>query len=974
MIKDKKFDINRDQKQAIKYNSGPLMIIAGAGTGKTLTLVEKIKHLIKTKLARPEEILALTFTDKAAQEMEERVDKALPFGYFQMWISTYHGFADRILRDEAIHIGLNPGYRILTHAETIIFFKKNLFLFDLNYYRPMGNPNRFIDGMLKHFSRLKDEDISPDEYLAWVKKKSADPEEKQKSLELAHAYKKYQSLKIKEDVADFSDLIFYLNQLLRKRKVILKKYQSIYKYVLIDEFQDTNICQYNLLKLLCPPKHKPNLTVVGDDSQAIYKFRGASVSNIMSFMKDYPDARQVTLVKNYRSNQTILDKAYRLIKNNDPDTLEAKLGISKKLISIHPDKKNAVHFYLAGNIEDEADYFAQEIIKLNKQYHYSDIALLVRANKHSEPFIRSLYRNGIPYQILGPGALFKQPEIKDLIAYLKFLTNLEDSASLFRIFAMDIFALDGKDIMLLSSAAKKTSLPLFQFIEIYLGFWNQDIYQKDFEIYRKYLPLIQEITRSKLLTIYKMIKRHISLLTKETAGQILYFFLQDSGYLNKIANIESENDEKKTLNITRFFDRLKTFENTHEDASVFALIEFIEMSLELGESPESEKITADLYDAVNILTVHSAKGMEFRVVFIVNLVSGRFPTTKKSDLIPIPEALIKETLPEGDYHLEEERRLFYVGLTRAKDKIIITSARFYGENKREKKLSPFINEILDKEIIAKCYQTVKEKNNQLSIFDFKKIEPKIIKNRHNVKNFSYSQLETYETCPLQYKYAYILNIPTIPNSAASFGSTIHKTLYKFYSMYVEKKSVNKDLLIKLYHQSWIPIGYGSTAHQEKVKKEGEKILQDYFDKFHQNNLKIISLEKLFKIKICSDISLTGKIDRVDLKNNDEINIIDYKTGKKPDKKILSKSLQLSLYALAATDRGTFNKPLNQIGLTFFYLKDNEGVPMQRTEEEIMQVKEKVVKIVSEIRNDNFIPRVGRWCDYCLYKIICDAWQ
>lgn len=327
--------LNNQQKQAVEYHQGPLLIIAGAGTGKTTVIINKIEDIIKNNLAKPEEILALTFTEKAAYEMEERLDKKLPYGYFQMTIDTFHGFADQILKQEIINIGLSNNYKLLTETEAIIFFKKNLFQFDLNFYQPVSNPEKFIENLINHFSRLKDENISPNEYLNWVKNnKELTPEEKEKYLELAFAYEKYQKLKIKNELFDFSDLIFYLIQLLKNRPMILKEYQKRFKFILVDEFQDTNIAQYELIKLLAPPKINPKLTVVGDDSQAIYKFRGASVSNILTFMKDYPQAKQITLLKNYRSNQEILDKSYQLIKANDPDTLEAKLGISKKLIAV----------------------------------------------------------------------------------------------------------------------------------------------------------------------------------------------------------------------------------------------------------------------------------------------------------------------------------------------------------------------------------------------------------------------------------------------------------------------------------------------------------------------------------------------------------------------------------------------------------------------------------------------------------------
>ena len=988
------YALNKEQLQAVKYNNGPLLIIAGAGTGKTSVIVEKIKYLVKKKLAKPEQILALTFTEKAASEMEERVDKAMPYGYFQMNVSTFHAFADQILKENGFQIGLSPSYQLMTEAETIILLKQNIFLFKLKYFRPLGNPNKFLEALLQHFSRLRDEDISPEEYIRYsqdqrskIKDQRIEEEliEREKYQELATAYQTYQKLKIKEGLMDFADLVFYVLQLFQKRPNILKRYQQQYPFVLVDEFQDTNISQYQLIKLLCLAKSTPYLTVVGDDSQAIYKFRGASVSNIINFMKDYKKVKQITLKKNYRSNQTILDAAYKLIKNNDPDTLEFKLGISKNLIAT---KKSLIPspysltpgFYLAENVEDESDNVAKQILELSKIYKYSDFAILVRANNHSEPFVRSLVRAGIPYQFFGPGTLYKQPEVKDLIAYLKVLYNLEDSPSLFRLLYMDIYSVDKKDVSLLLTFSKKINQSLFQAMEIYL------FDRSEFEIYKKYLPLLKSETKEKLLAIYKMVVKHIGLLKTNTAGQILYYFLEESGLLLTLTNYKSESQERIAINISNFFNKLKMFESEHEDASVFAVVDFINMSIEMGESPLVAKTDIASINAVNILTVHSAKGLEFPVVFLVNLTEERFPTRHKKETISIPDDLIKEILPTGDYHIEEERRLFYVGLTRAKDQVFLSSSKFYGEGKRQRKISRFVIETLGQELIDRQLDIKKESKSQLTIFDFKQTKQINILNGTGIarnapterlpitNNFSYSQLNSYKTCPLQYKYQYVLKIPTTSTASESFGTTIHKTLQDFYSDFLKNKKVDKKRLLELYKKSWIPIGYSSKAHEYRMKKEGEKILKNYFDKFHSSDLKIIGLEKLFKIKITEDIFLTGKIDRIDELKNKEIEIIDYKTGKKPSERELTKSLQLTIYALAANDKSFFNKKLKDINLTFYYLQIPEKITLKKNEEELFETKDKIINMVGDIRQNIFVPNPGMHCDFCPFKIICEAWQ
>ena len=344
-------DLNQEQRQAVTITEGPLLIIAGAGTGKTTVIARRIAYIIEKKLAKPKDILALTFTDKAAQEMEERVDILVPYGFIDTHISTFHAFGDQGLRDHALEIGLSPDFRILTRPEQILFFQQNLFAFDLKYFRPLSNPYKFIDVILTLISRAKDEDVTPDEFLQYAKRlttKAKDKEEKTeagKYLELAQAFAKYEDLKTQAGLLDFGDQVVKTLDLLRNRPKILSGYQDKFKYILVDEYQDTNYAQNELVKLLAK-KHK-NICVVGDDDQAIYKFRGAAISNILEFKKTYPRAKQVVLTQNFRSTQAILDSAYKLISHNNPDRLEIRNKITKKLKSVK-DKRGLLPKLLFG--------------------------------------------------------------------------------------------------------------------------------------------------------------------------------------------------------------------------------------------------------------------------------------------------------------------------------------------------------------------------------------------------------------------------------------------------------------------------------------------------------------------------------------------------------------------------------------------------------------------------------------------------
>lgn len=968
--------LTSSQKKAVEHTKGPLLIVAGAGTGKTTVLIEKVKRILKTGLALPENILLLTFTEKASREMEERIDKALPLGYFQMSILTFHGFCDKLLREEITHIGLSPDYKLQTTAESLLFLRKHIFDFNLKYFRPIGNPNKFISGLLQHFSRLADEDITPKEYGQWVKKqkpKKNAPKETvldyEKFVELSHAYKLYSQIKIKENVMDFSDLIMFTLRLLRKRQNILKILQNKFTFVLVDEFQDTNIAQYELIKLLAPKEKIPNLTVVGDDSQSIYKFRGASVSNILQFMDDYKTADRSVLLENFRSSQVILDAAYRSIKHNDPDTLEARLDISKDLTSmVKEGKAGDVAFSLSERVEGEADYVAENIEKLShrKGASFSDCAILVRANNHATPFIQALSRRGIPHQFLGPGQLFKQREVKDLIAYLHVLNDIADSSSLFRVLSIKIFAIDPVDIARLLSFSKKTNQNLYESL-------NSTVNSDDHPHLLEHQPNITDASQEAFAKVLIIINNGLGKIKSETAGRILFDFLQDSGLLTRLMEIESQSREREAQNVSKFFDRLKTYESDHEDASIPAVVDYIAMSMELGESPTATNTDWTEIDAVTILTIHSAKGLEFPNVFLVNLIQGRFPTYRRQDQIPLPIDIVKELLPTGDHHAQEERRLFYVAATRAQNRLYLTASKYYGEGKRERKVSAFVGEAIgEKALMTQIMKKTQEKK-QLTMFEFERKDTHIEGTNIPKKNsFSFSQLNTYKTCPLRFKYQYVLKIPVQPSAAASFGATIHRVLQEFYKRHIAGDNPTLTDLNTLLDQYWTPVGYTSKIFEEKMKATGQKMLTDFYKQSHNKDLSVRHLEQWFKIKI-GPYSIVGKMDRVD-DNDGFLEIIDYKTGKPPKNEKAVSKLQLSIYALAASNPALYGERIENIRLTYVYLQTMKSIVIKPEQKMLEKTQNEIITLADNINSGKYDAHVGPWCNFCPFKINCEAWQ
>ncbi len=971
--------LNQEQIKAVRHNEGPLLIIAGAGTGKTTVVTKRIEYLILEKKVDPSNILALTFTEKAALEMEKRIDVILPYGYTSLWISTFHSFCDRILRDEAIHIGLNPGYKLSTEAEIMLFLKKNLFKLKLDYFRPLGNPYKFLQGLIQHYSRLKDDDITPDDYLKFAMgmDKVSDKEDLKKTMELANAYKIYEDIKSTEGIMDFSDLNSSVLKLFRKRPNILKEYQNKFKYILVDEFQDTNYAQNTLAIMIAGERQ--NINVVGDDDQSIYRWRGAAIANIIQFRKNYPDVKIVTLTKNYRSTQEVLDTAYRLIQHNNPDRLEVKEKIDKKLTAeknstIYNDKQ--VQFIYTNRVENEAEQVKESIKKLIKEkgLEYKDIAILVRANDHSQPFVKSLERSRIPYQFLGPGHLFHQEEIKDLISYLKVLANFEDNAAMYRTLTIPVFDFDTRDLAALLNYAKKQNLSLFEACE-----------QVD-------QVFIKEHTKETVKRIVDMIKRHLKRVPRETAGQILYYFLDDSGLLNQYLGASLPHEERLAQNIAKFFDKLKEFESSHNDSSVFAVTDWIELAMQLGESPKASDMDWSDTNAVNILTIHSSKGLEFPAVFLVNLVSQRFPTRNRKEQIPIPVELIKETLPEGDYHLQEERRLFYVGMTRTKDYLYLCASASYNEGKTVRKISPFVYEALGEDIVDKIVRKETEVRSvhQLSLLDLandqiqetntKEIPAASLRPTPLAINYiSYSQIQSFDICPLHYKLKNILKIPTPPSSAQNIGISIHNTLKDYFGRKMTGEDVEKLSIESLLKQSWLTTGFESKEHMDQAFAQAVHSLTRFLNTAGNKNATPLNLETPFgfflKNTNGTSLKVGGRIDRIDYLSENKIEIIDYKTGNKiPEQKKLDEDLQLSIYALAASEvhDKIFNRKPEDVTLSLWYVEQNVKVSTGRNADQLAIVKQQILDKVAEISTSNFTCRGSIICQNCEYKMLCQT--
>ncbi len=917
-------------------------------------ITERIAYLLNQGFADPSEILGLTFTDKAAEEMRERLDTLMPLGYPEIQLSTFHSFCDNILRGFGADIGIPMNYKILSGVDQWRFLKEHLFDFTLDYYRPLGNPTRFIDALVSHFGRLKEELVSPEDYLKFAEKKKSEANDEAGQLdakkyhELATAFGQYQELLMENGYLDFADLHAKAIKLFEKRPNVLRHLQKTYKFVLVDEYQDTNIAQNRIVDQLCAT-HR-NLMVVGDDDQSIYKFRGAAISNILQFEEKYKDAKKVVLTENYRSNQAILDFAYASIQHNNPDRLEIKASVNKQLKGLRPGTSESVTVVHCTTMDQEVEFVVDEIKK--SEIPISEIAVLVRANSYAQPFIEAFRRENIPYQFPSERGLYGKPEVKDLIAVLRVLSNPTDDVSFYHVLRMEPWNIRMETIAHLVQAAKKGFAHL----------WQQAKKTEGCEFLVGTLKDLLEFSKT------------------HTVGEVLYRFTETTHLYENLLKHGTIEAEEQIVNIASFFDKLKQFERNNEERSVIDYVDYLNLAEEAGENPAA-RFEVEGREGVQISTVHAAKGLEFEVVFIGSVLNNRFPAMNRRDAIEVPDELIHEILTDADIHTQEERRLFYVALTRAKERLYLLHSDYTGASNalkpRVNKRSKFIDEMEGKAAFAQVEKTAEGVERFLK--PKLNAEPMVPKKAgERTDHFSYSQLSAFETCPRQYQYGTIYGIPTPPDPNFSFGGTMHATLQEFFKAVEQSKQAtlfteftpdfSLKRLLEIYEDKWIPVGYETKAHMDLRKERGREMLKALHERFSQNMPQVKFLEKAFALRL-GEYIIRGRIDRIDEKPDGTVEIIDYKTGKVRSQKEVDGDLQLALYTLAT--RETLKLPVS--ALTLLFLDSDEAVTTTPDEKVLEKAKNTVKELGDRINASDFAPTPDKMtCKFCPYRKICDA--
>lgn len=965
--------LNEKQKEAIDIIDKPLIVIAGPGTGKTTLICEKIDYLINKKNISPDRILALTFTEKATEEMSSRVmSKGMDF-----YAKTFHSFALEIIDKYLGKISnIDENYILLDDTNQLIYFMDNLDSFKFSSVDPSMNKQKVVYELKSTISRLKDFGVT------LMDMQNVDFSSMNVKMDILSIYSKYEMYKKENNFLDFGDILLYLSKLLEDSE-ILEEVLDMYDYVLVDEFQDTNLMQLNILKKIC----KNNITVVGDLKQSIYSFRGANYNNLNLFKESFKGYVEVFLNQNYRFSQNVLSLANEYIsKISDNENELLKEGSSSKGFS-----------NMVGCINEKAQdtYIIEKITEFRKNSPNASIGIFFRRRTELNKVAKMLKSFGIEFNSLGGENIFSKPIIKLLLHYLEVIDNpKEANINIFEI--LNSLPLRRETVR---KIGRKSSMNEKSFYNVLM---NEDIsdYGDENEIILKLRDVLRDVVDSKGVMSIR---------------EIVYKILVELNIYEKALIYDSS--ENISL-INAFLEFCDTFSNIYKTNSITKFLKMCEYSKNLGiESNQDEGIGIKKY-GVELLTVHQAKGREYDYVIMPFMNEKRFPLSFKPSFFTTPYDLSRENF------YDEEERLFFVAITRAKEGVEILSVKKFSENKTESQQSIFISSLKTPE---KIYYTQYvdelsyEKKLYVRLEIIKKIQDLLIDGQYSLAKkeidllrklfgkkdlfsfigdgenshpdysyyekklrgesteflnidtnefvYSVSQLQVYDSCPKKYLFQYIYKVPTQVKHYFDFGTTMHKVLEEI------TKEIDISMPKEIYYSKsvdylnkfWISKGYDDAKIEKEYFEKGISCLKDFIEREYELRLsqrEIIGWEKKFNIEIDGK-KITGVIDRVD-KNGEDLEILDYKTSNSMEKD-LNENMQLIVYAMAMKE--LYEKYPSSMGL--WYLIHNKISKVYFNSKNLDIVKMRILDIIKNIEKKDFkaTPN-GFACKYCDFNKIC----
>ncbi|MCA9324471.1 ATP-dependent helicase [Candidatus Saccharibacteria bacterium] len=876
-MQDSEVRLNAAQQAAVDITDGPVLVVAGAGTGKTRVIVERITRLIRSDIPASS-ILALTFTEKAAGEMLDRISGSDSVA-FDATIATYNGFGNDILQTYGAEYGLGT-LRLLGDTGQLVFLREHLDEFELDYFSPVSNPSGQLKNLASYVSLLKQRLIDPTAYKRYADTlpsgDDAEKLEQQKHQELAQFYELYLKLCRTEQVIDYDDQIYLTIELLRARPNVLKQLQERFRYIMVDEFQDTNPMQSALVDLLAGKAQ--NVMVVGDDDQSIYGWRGATLANILDFKVRYPKAKEITLIENYRSTQSILDNSYRLIQHNNPHRLEMINQLNKKL---HANIENGNEPQLQHFTTHEAElvWVAHDIKRrLDAGQSAASIAVLARRNQGVVKAHEMLELFDVPHAVAGLGNdIYTQPAVKQLLEALVAIADPLDSLALFHVLSGPLFSLDISSLAQLSSTAK---------------------HQHD-----RLADLIRESDDEALKAALITVETWRTNAVEQSVGTIAYKIIDESGWKQRLS-AAAEKDIVVYTEVQALSKLFKTFKEFERSAGVPSVQNYVLNLPTLQAAGSSfEDPTLDISDSmVNVLSVHRAKGLEWDTVYVIDCTEGSFPMRAFGTSLTLPEEL-KTQVTDADAHIAEERRLMYVAATRARRDLVISYADRHGKG-IPRKASRFIEEMFGN----KPATHVQDDDSHANLEAFSprasdatmELPPRMSSNNRIV--LSVSQIETWLRCPRDFYYRYVLAMPLPPAPHLTRGTLIHGVIERIHRGREQGHVPKLDELMDDVIANLPSAGYESKRSRDRARQQTIRTIESVYERFLRDDLPI-ETEWPFTLEM-PDIPLTirGKIDAV-YQLEKGIEIRDFKTGTsvrslEQAKSRATGSQQLTLYALA----------------------------------------------------------------------------
>jgi DNA helicase-2/ATP-dependent DNA helicase PcrA len=966
--------LNDAQRRAITHGEGPLLVIAGAGTGKTRVITERIRHLLQSDGSLSgENILGLTFTNKAAGEMKARVVRSTGERGKAVTLATFHAFCESLLKEAS------PERLMIDKVDHWILLRRNLERLKLDKYRRLADPGQFLNDFVEFFSRCQDELVSSEDYQRYADALAAQLENERAALdedtlkertegvalqqEIARAYRASEELLREKKRVSFGSLITGAVELLETNTEVRRTLQEKYRYILVDEFQDTNIAQLRLLELLAGPQK--NIVAVGDNDQAIYRFRGASFGSFKLFLERFAGWREgqdstkfrVSLVENYRSTPNILRVATQVIAQN---TVSA--DFPKKVLSANKEESEKVRIVELETEQDEARWIVNELLRLHAAGRkWRDFAILYRQHAHRDELVEELSRHKVPF-VISKLSILDHPLVKDVLAYLRLIATPFDDIASARVLAAPAWSLKPADLVRLAERARKGKKALYDMLQLPQG----------------QLPF--DSSHSSLGRLVDFFSEQRKTLRRRTAREILADLIE---WL-EVAQRASPHDRKY---VTRLSEFAKEWESKSETRGLSEFVEYLDYYSQAGGTISLEEDFPG--DAVQLMTVHGAKGLEFPQVFLLRVNNKKFPATERPHVFEFPAALMKEGEPAEQFHIQEERRLFYVALTRAENRLTLTTL-----TEKKGKIPVFVEDMLmDPAIKRRDIHQMSPKLPELPItakkdsplagdsqlFPASSEPPKIFSRiadwalefhppTPEPLTLSPSAVSGYRSCPQKFLFSRSWSLKEGPKAVLTFGSVMHTTIKRFVDQLRKGVKLPFTEVARIFETEWTSAGFEDDYQEKGYKQDGLEQLRAFHASMLEVPPKVLEQEKSFELPLENNVTIIGRMDQVNSLGRKDVEIVDYKTGKPKKDADAKKDLQLSLYALAAKEIFEWNP----VRLVFCYLQNNQTLVTTRDAKQLDEAQKIVLEAAADIRAGEFPPKPGFICRNCAYKPICPA--